>query len=88
MRFDDGVFRHMHHQRVAIARQAHILEQTGRIQGLQAAIDAVGIERVTRHQQHVGPDRRILDPLIAFHTHRLDGAGLVGMRRAGDRTPA
>ena len=67
---DQRILDHVHHQRVAFAGEPHVLEQAGGVKRLQAAIQPVGIERVTRLHQHVGEDRPGLDSLVALD---LDG---------------
>ncbi len=82
---DQRIFDHLDHQRITLARQVDVLEQASRIQRLQAAVDAAGIPRVARPDQHVGQDGAELDALIALNLDRLDRARR-GNRRGGADT--
>ena len=61
--------------------KGHVLEQAGREQALEAAVDPVGLVGVAGLDQHVGADRALLDALVTFD---LDcGNGAVGPGRTG-----
>ncbi len=79
---DDRVLDHLHDERIALPGEAYILEKARRVEGFQAAIEAVRVERIAGPDQHVGADRAILDPLIAFDPDRLNGAGRGALRGA------
>ena len=49
-------------------------EQAGGEQAFQAAVDAVGVERVAGLDQHVGEDRVLLDALVALDPDGRDRA--------------
>ena len=84
---DDRIFNDLHHQVIAGAAEANVLEQARCIQRLQAAIDPVRIKPVAGLNQQVGPYGPFLDPLSPFHLDRLDDtSGLSGRRPGRSRT--
>ena len=85
---DQRVLDQAHDQRVALAVDPHVLEQAGGVERLQAAIEAVGIERVARLHQHVGQDRPGLDSLIALDLDGRDGAFAANRGRGRPGGPA
>ena len=66
------IFDQTNDQRVAFAVEPHILEQAGGVEGLEAAVEPVRIERIAWLDQHIGQDRAGLDPLIALDLDRRD----------------
>ncbi len=75
---DQRVLVHVDDQRIAVALQAHVAEQAGRIQRAQAAIHALAAERIARLHQHVGKDRAFLDPRVARDAYARDRVALLG----------
>ncbi len=71
---DQRVFHHVHDQRVAVAIKPDVLKEAGGVECLQAAIQSVRVEWVTRLHQHVREYGPGLDALIAFHLDGGDGS--------------
>ena len=68
---DDRVLGDVDHERVALTLEADILEQPRGVERLDAAVQALRVERVAGRYEHVGEDRPGLDALVAVD---LDGA--------------
>ena len=71
---DDRVFDHRDDHAAAVPGRAHVLEQAGGEQRLDALVDLDGVEPLARADAEIGADRIALDPAVAFDHDR--GRGL------------